>query len=231
MLEKRPSTQRGQVDMGWLNSHHSFSFGSYYDPAQMGHSVLRVINDDRVIPAAGFDTHGHRDMEIISYVLSGTMVHRDSEGNEQRLPAGEFQLMSAGAGIYHSEFNASERELLHFLQIWIEPNVQGQRPGYQQKDFGLNPGLTLIASPSGEQGTLQIKQDAKLAQLILAPGQSLSYPLGVDRHGYVHHIEGDLTVNEQQLAPGDGVKITETAVLSFSNHSQQSARALLFDLP
>lgn len=151
MITVRHAEDRGRANFGWLDSKHTFSFGSYYDPKHMGFSELRVINDDLVQPNAGFDTHGHRDMEIISYVLEGVIAHKDSEGNVQTLPAGEFQLMSAGKGIYHSEYNASETDPLRFLQIWIQPNTFGNKPGYQQKDFGRNAGLTTIATPNGRE--------------------------------------------------------------------------------
>jgi quercetin 2,3-dioxygenase len=150
MLERRLAHERGTANFGWLNSHHSFSFGSYYDPAHMGHSALRVINDDSVEPGAGFGTHGHRDMEIISFVTQGTMEHKDSMGNVQVLPQGEFQLMSAGRGITHSEYNASPTEKLKFLQIWIVPESQGGEPGYQQKRFTAKAGLTPIITPEDQ---------------------------------------------------------------------------------
>ncbi len=165
MITVRHSDDRGSASFGWLDSKHTFSFGDYYDLKHMGFSALRVINDDIVQPSAGFATHGHRDMEIISYVLKGTIEHKDSEGNIQTLPVGEFQLMSAGRGIYHSEYNASDSDTLRFLQIWIQPNTFGNEPGYQQKDFGQAGGLTPIATPDGHDGTLQIKQDASLHQL------------------------------------------------------------------
>ncbi len=176
MFDMRYAAERGKADFGWLQSHHTFSFASYYDPAQMGFSALRVINDDKVAPGAGFDTHGHKDMEILSLVLSGKIAHKDSAGNTEILPAGEFQLMSAGAGIYHSEFNASKTDELAFLQIWLQPNQQGGEPGYQQKDFGQREGLTLILSPDGRDGSLTLRQDALLYQL-LPPGTVSNWPI------------------------------------------------------
>jgi redox-sensitive bicupin YhaK (pirin superfamily) len=162
MITLRSSEARGRGNHGWLDSRHSFSFADYYDPKHMGFSALRVINEDQVTPGSGFGTHGHKDMEIISYVLDGVIAHKDSEGNVQQLPAGEFQLMSAGSGIRHSEYNASESSGLRFLQIWIQPDQFGGKPGYQQKNFGQRNGLTLVISPDGEAGSLTLRQDARL---------------------------------------------------------------------
>ncbi|XZG69711.1 pirin family protein [Chitinibacteraceae bacterium HSL-7] len=231
MIDVRKANERGHANFGWLDSHHTFSFGNYYDPEQMGFSHLRVINDDRVMPRAGFDTHGHRDMEIISYVLDGAIEHKDSTGNHEVLQAGEFQLMSAGKGILHSEYNASTSAPLHFLQIWIEPNVTGGAPGYQQKDFGLQPGLTLIASPDGADDSLRIKQDARLYQLILAPGATERWTLGVGRRGFVHVVKGALTLNGQTLEAGDGARIGDEGGLAFQSEGSEAVQALLFDLP
>ena len=231
MISVRQAQERGRANFGWLDSKHTFSFGSYYDPQQMGFSALRVINDDKVIPGAGFDTHGHRDMEIISYVLSGSIAHKDSEGNVQTLPAGEFQLMSAGKGIYHSEFNASKTEELRFLQIWIEPNSVGGQPGYQQKDFGREPGLTPIVTPDGREGTLQIKQDATLSQLVLGPSESLSLEVKNGRKVYVHQISGTLTLDGITLQPGDGAKVVDQTKLELGNLGGGDVTALVFDLP
>lgn len=232
MFQIRPSHQRGNANFGWLHSKHTFSFGSYYDESQMGFSALRVINDDEVIPEAGFDTHGHKDMEIISYVLEGEIAHKDSEGNVTRLPAGEFQLMSAGDGIRHSEFNPSASKKLHFLQVWIQPQVQGGKPGYQQKDFGQQEGLTLVISPDAEQGSLRIKQDARVYQLLLDAEGKSSLTAHKGRHYYVHHIQGSLSVADGDgtwatLQPGDGLKITQ---LEFAA-SDEPVKALVFDLP
>ena len=231
MIKLRYANDRGTANFGWLDSKHTFSFGHYYDPKHMGFSALRVINDDLVKPGAGFDTHGHRDMEIISYVLEGVIEHKDSEGNVQTLPAGEFQLMSAGSGIYHSEYNGSQSEDLKFLQIWIQPNTSGNKPGYQQKDFGKNTGLTAIATPDGRDGTLHIKQDASLFQLILEPGQSIELPIANDRKVYVHQVTGQLSIDDVLLTSGDGAKIEAQSQLSFANQSNESVTALVFDLP
>lgn len=231
MITVRHSQDRGRADFGWLDSKHTFSFGHYYDPQQMGFSELRVINDDIVQPGAGFDTHGHRDMEIISYVLEGKIAHKDSEGNVEVLPAGEFQLMSAGSGIYHSEYNASDVEPLRFLQIWVQPNTKGNNPGYQQKDFGKEVGLTTIATPTGENGTLHIKQDATLHQLILAPNTSLEFNIESGRNIYVHQVEGTLTADETALNGGDGAKIENAQSVTFKNEGLSPTTALVFDLP
>ncbi|KGK21647.1 pirin [Vibrio navarrensis] len=231
MISVRQAQERGRANFGWLDSKHTFSFGSYYDPQHMGFSALRVINDDKVIPGAGFETHGHRDMEIISYVLSGTIAHKDSEGNVQTLPAGEFQLMSAGKGIYHSEFNASKADDLRFLQIWIEPNSLGGQPGYQQKDFGREPGLTPIATPDGREGTLQIKQDATLSQLILASGESLSLAVQAGRKVYVHLVSGTLSLDSTTLQPGDGAKVVDQTTIELRSSGSETVTALVFDLP
>ncbi|SCK30778.1 pirin family protein [Vogesella sp. LIG4] len=230
MISIRSADSRGKADFGWLQSRHSFSFASYYDPAHMGFSDLRVINDDRVLPRAGFDTHGHRDMEIISYVLQGAIRHRDSTGTEEVLRAGEFQLMSAGRGIMHSEYNASDSEELRFLQIWIEPAERGGAPGYQQKDFGLAPGLTLVASPDGADGSLKMRQDARLYQLILAPGESLDFSQQPERCSYVHVVKGQLQLDDSQIGPGDAARVTAQPAYTLRNVGSEPLQALLFDL-
>ncbi|MCF6455244.1 pirin family protein [Pseudoalteromonas sp. MMG024] len=230
MITLRKAHERGGADYGWLKSKHSFSFANYYDPKHMGFSALRVINDDVVAPGAGFDTHGHRDMEIISYVLSGTIEHKDSAGNIKTLPAGEFQLMSAGKGIFHSEYNASNEEQLRFLQIWIEPNSFGGKPGYQQKDFGKEAGLTTIVTPNGENGTLAIKQDAKLYQLILEPKQQYLFEAN-NEPVYVHQVSGSTLVNATQIESGDGAKVLDETELVFENVSNTPATIIIFELP
>jgi redox-sensitive bicupin YhaK (pirin superfamily) len=230
MLVLRASSQRGSADYGWLNSHHSFSFAHYYDPAHMGFSSLRVINDDIVQPSMGFGTHGHRDMEIISYVLEGEIAHKDNQGNVKILPAGEFQLMSAGTGITHSEYNNSDKEPLKFLQIWIEPNVKGQTPGYQQKDFGQHEGLTHIISPNGLNGTLQVKQNMHLHQLVLSSGQQTHLTSKLANQ-YVHLVSGKLDVNGCEIASGDGLKITHEEKLFFKSLDEEAVKALIFELP
>ncbi|MBV1839602.1 pirin family protein [Photobacterium ganghwense] len=229
MITVRKAHERGRANFGWLDSRHTFSFGSYYDPQHMGFSELRVINDDIVQPGAGFDTHGHRDMEIISYVLEGSIAHKDSEGNVKILPAGEFQLMSAGSGIYHREYNASDTSPLRFLQIWIQPSETGGQPGYQQKAFGREPGITSIATPDGQGGTLKIKQDASLSQIILLPGESV--PITPQRNVFIHQVDGQLSVNDTILAPGDGAMITQESDILLSNLGAEPVTALVFDLP
>ena len=231
MISIRKAQERGKAAFGWLDSKHSFSFGHYYDPKHMGFSALRVINDDIVAPSAGFETHGHRDMEIISYVLEGVIKHKDSQGHEQVLPAGEFQLMSAGSGILHSEFNGSNHQDLRFLQIWIEPNVFGEQPSYQQKDFGKQHGLTTIATPTGESGTLRIRQNAKLHQLILNSKEQMNFESSIGSNVYIHVVSGALMINETRAQAGDGVKINHEAGLTLLNQEEDQVTALIFDLP
>lgn len=230
MFEVIRANERGGADYGWLNSKHTFSFGNYYNPQQMGFSALRVINDDRVAPGGGFQTHSHANMEIISYVLNGNIAHKDSAGNQQTLPAGEFQLMSAGSGIAHSEFNASQTEALKFLQIWILPNEYDGPPGYQQKDFGQAPGLTEVITPDGRNGTLSIRQDASVSQLLLQQGEQISLPVSKDRAYYLHLVEGELALGENRLHAGDGIKMAQIEALS-AQAVGAPVRALWFDLP
>lgn len=230
MFEIIRSGERGRAHFGWLKSQHTFSFGDYYNPKQMGFSELRVINDDEVSAGAGFPTHSHRNMEIISYVLEGKIAHKDSAGNEEILPAGEFQLMSAGKGISHSEYNASKNDRLKFLQIWIQPNQHNGEPGYQQKNFGQQPGLTEVITPDGRNGTLTIKQDASLSQLILLAGQQQMMPVQSDRAYYLHLINGELEIADQKLKAGDGIKLTQLTELMIKAGTD-AVRALWFDLP
>ena len=229
MIEVRRSEDRGPADHGWLQSRHTFSFAGYYDPDFMGVSALRVINDDRVAPGKGFATHSHQDMEIISYVKHGQIEHRDSMGNIEKLPAGEFQLMTAGSGVTHSEYNPSQSDHLEFLQIWIEPNVYGIKPGYQQKRFDDVPGLQLIASPDGRDGSLLIHQDASLYQLRLDDGESATYTLDDWRTAYLHVVSGDVSVSGEALKAGDGVTLKDVGVIEFSGGN--NTEVLLFDLP
>ena len=229
MIEIRHSNERGRADHGWLQSRHTFSFAGYYDPDHMGVSSLRVINDDRVSPGSGFATHSHQDMEIISYVKKGLIEHKDSMGNVEKLPAGEFQLMSAGTGVTHSEYNPSTSEALEFMQIWIEPDVFGIKPGYQQKRFEAREGLQLIASPDAREGSLLIHQDACLYQLFLNAGQTASHSLESGRTVYVHVVSGTISVNGEHLSGGDGATVTAVDVAAFS--CSESSEALVFDLP
>ena len=194
MMKLRAAEARGKANFGWLDARHSFSFGHYYDPDWMGHSVLRVINQDLVAPGGGFATHPHANMEILTCVLQGTIEHKDSLGHAEQIPAGDFQLMSAGSGIRHSEYNPSQTEPLSLLQIWIEPNEVGTTPGYQQKKIENKPGMTLVASPDGEAGSFRIRQQARVWRLQLAEGETLEWALQ-GRHGYLHMISGELTGN------------------------------------
>jgi quercetin 2,3-dioxygenase len=228
MITPRYAHERGHAQHGWLDSHHTFSFASYYDPEHMGVSALRVINDDVVEPSAGFATHGHSDMEIISFVKRGNIAHKDSMGHVQTLPAGEFQLMSAGTGVTHSEYNPSDSESLNFLQIWIQPNQFGIEPGYQQKRFPTGP-MQLIASPEGDQGSLLIHQDARLYHITLNAGQSTELTGLTGRTLYVHMVRGEMEVEGTPLSEGDGATLTD--INDFHAHSQAGAEALLFDLP
>ncbi|MDE8603831.1 pirin family protein [Marinomonas sp. RSW2] len=231
MITIRNAQDRGQANFGWLNSHHTFSFGSYYDSQHMGFSHLRVINDDTVTPGAGFETHGHKDMEILSLVLEGNIAHKDSTGNIKELPAGEYQLMSAGKGVYHSEFNASKKDMLKFLQIWIQPNQLGGQPSYQQQAFSQEQGFTIIITPDGKNGTLHIKQDMQLIQLILEDEQQATWQADNNRHYYVHVIEGELSLsNGITIGQGDGAKIENVSEINFERLSEQRVKALLFDL-
>jgi len=231
MISLRAANERGHANFGWLNSRHSFSFGQYHDPDHTGYSALKVINDDIVMPGAGFETHGHRNMEIISYVLSGAIEHQDSEGNRLVLPAGEFQLMSAGTGIYHSEHNASREKSLRFLQIWIDPDIINTPPGYQQKGFVQGEGLTMVVSPDGRDGSLQIRQDVFMYRLILPPEASLNREITPGRKLYLHQVRGELMLPEAILCPGDGLKIERQHDLDIVNNTDQEAEVLLFDLP
>ena len=229
MIRIRPGDERGPADYGWLRSRHTFSFGGYYDPRHMGVSALRVINDDRVTAGAGFPPHSHQDMEIISYVKKGSIEHKDSMGNVERLPAGEFQLMSAGTGVTHSEYNPSDSESLEFLQIWIQPNVFGIEPGYQQKRFPERRGLQLIASPDARDESLLLHQDASLYQLRLGADESASHRPAPGRTVYVHVVAGELAVGGEKLHAGDGATITAMETIEFS--AETDTEALVFDLP
>jgi redox-sensitive bicupin YhaK (pirin superfamily) len=232
MILLRRSQDRGFADHGWLKSHHSFSFAEYYDPAHMGFGPLRVINEDRIAAGSGFGTHGHRDMEIISYVLDGELAHRDSMGNGSVIRPGDVQRMSAGSGVRHSEYNHAADRTTHFLQIWIEPNVSGIKPSYEEKRFAdaekLDQ-LRLIASADGAEGSVRIHQDARLYAARLSAGRSLSATLAVGRLGYLHLVRGAVTVNGEKLRTGDAAKISDERVLSIS--AEEASEILLFDLP
>ena len=232
MLQIRHSEERGAANHGWLNSHHSFSFGSYHDPKHMGFGPLLVINEDRVTPGQGFGTHGHRDMEIISYVLDGALEHKDSMGTGSVLHYGDVQRMSAGSGVRHSEFNHSQTDGLHFLQIWIQPNVTGIAPSYEEKHFSPETKqgkLRLVASSDGRQGSVLIHQNASIYASIMKEGDALEHALDEGRTAYVHLIRGSLVVNGTPLKTGDALKLTQEAKVTLAN--AEDAEFLLFDLP
>jgi len=224
----RKSEDRGVANFGWLQSKHSFSFGNYYDPKHMGVSVLRVINDDMVMPGQGFGTHGHRDMEIISYVTEGALKHDDSTGNSYVVPAGDVQRMSAGRGVTHSEFNASSTDKVKFLQIWIQPNVKGIEPSYEQKSLPQQGALTTLVAPNGENGALLINQDASISRLVLGKDESI-HLVTEKRLGYLHIIKGQVTIDGQTFKEGDafGIEPEQT----FSVKAEAALEALWFDLP
>ena len=231
MLELRPAAARGLANLGWLHSHHTFSFGSYYDPEQMGFSDLLVINDDRVRPGKGVDTHGHRDMEIFSYVLEGALEHKDSMGNGSVIRPGDVQMMSAGTGIRHSEFNASRQEPVHFLQIWIVPDRLGVTPRYQQQHFtdaDKRGRMRLIISPDGAAGSLSVHQDARVYAGLFDGAEQQRFMLPEGRFAYLHVARGAITVNRQRLSEGDGARLRRVQVLDLSQGEQ--AEVLLFDL-
>ena len=232
MIQLRKAEDRGHANHGWLDSYHSFSFADYHDPAHMGFSVLRVINEDRVQPGAGFPTHGHRDMEIISYVLEGALEHQDSLGNGSVIRPGDVQRMSAGTGVRHSEFNASKTEAVHFLQIWLLPKSHGIAPGYEQKHFApeeIDNRLRLVASPDGRDGSVTIHQDTWLYAARLNGTGGVSHALASGRRAYVQVARGAVSANGERLATGDGARVeNEPAVKLTANGS---AEVLLFDLP
>lgn len=232
MIIPRLSADRGYADHGWLKALHSFSFAEYYDPKEMGWGALRVINEDRVVPGAGFGKHGHRDMEIVTYILDGALEHKDSLGNGGIIRRGEVQRMSAGKGILHSEFNPSPVEATHLLQIWIEPAQLGRPASYEQQalpEAELRGRWRLVASPDGADGSTTIGQDAKLWASLLAPGEALSYELVAGRLAYVHVIRGRLVLNGQILGNGDAAKIADETRLDF--RADEETEFLLFDLP
>ena len=224
----RKADERGQANLGWLQSKHSFSFGRYLDPKHMGVSTLRVINEDIVSPGQGFGTHGHRDMEIISYVISGALKHKDSTGNEYIVPAGDIQRMSAGSGIMHSEYNASNSAAAHFLQIWIQPKLRGITPSYQQKSIIQTAPLTPLVTPSGEQGSVSINQDASLYRLQLTAGQTYNLQTS-DRKGYFHVISGSADANTDTFSSGDAFALSFDQQVTLTAKDQ--LEALWFDLP
>lgn len=231
MITHRKANERGQADFGWLDSRHSFSFGQYYDPRHMGFGALRVINDDRVAAGGGFDTHGHKDMEIVSCVLEGALAHRDSLGSGSVIRPGDVQVMSAGTGIRHSEFNASNTDPVHFLQIWIIPQTQGLKPAYAEKHFPEAERLgklRLIASPDGREGSLTIRQDAAIHAAVLERDAELVHPLAEGRRYWLHVAKGTLDVNGKTVMEGDGLAVVNETTLAIRAGSR--SEILLFDL-
>jgi redox-sensitive bicupin YhaK (pirin superfamily) len=232
MIEIRRAADRGHAQHGWLDSWHSFSFADYHDPAHMGFGPLRVINEDRIQPGTGFGTHGHRDMEIISYVLAGALGHRDSMGTGSTIVPGDVQRMSAGRGVQHSEMNHDQAGVTHFLQIWIEPSRRGIAPGYEQKHFDAaakRGRLRLVASPDGAEGSVTIHQDARLYAGLFDGAERAARPIAAGRRAYLHLVRGQLTVNGTPLGAGDALKMTGVAEVALENGA--GAEALLFDLP
>ena len=231
MITVRHRDERGAVNMGWLDSRHTFSFGHYFNPSFMGFRSLRVINDDRIIPGAGFPTHGHADMEIISYVLDGGLAHRDTLGNESVIRPGDVQRMSAGTGIKHSEFNASKSDPAHFLQIWILPEAKGLTPGYEEKRFedaDKRGRWRLVGSRDGREGSVTIHQDINMLVTLLAADETAEYALNKDRFGWIQVARGIVTLNGIELREGDGAAIAQEEMLGVT--AQHDAVVLLFDL-
>ena len=231
MITPRPSAERGHFNHGWLDSYHSFSFADYFDPDHMGFRALRVINQDQIEPAGGFPTHGHRDMEIVTYMLAGELEHKDSLGSGSIIRPGLVQRMTAGTGIRHSEFNPSQDNISHLLQIWMLPDREGHTPDYEEKDFpldGRTNQMQMIAAPGGKDGALHINQDIDLSACILSKGHTLTHTLRPDRHAWVQVANGALTLNGHALASGDGAAVSNETTLSFE--STDGAEFLLFDL-
>lgn len=231
MLAIRPADDRGLANLGWLNSRHTFSFGHYYDPQFMGFGPLRVINEDRVMPSQGFGTHGHSDMEIISYVLDGALEHKDSLGTGSIIRPGDVQRMTAGTGVRHSEYNASSTDPVHFLQIWIIPEKNGLEPSYEQKAFSddeKRSQLRLVGSRDGRDGSVMIHQDVDLYASLLRANDSVSYELGEDRNGWVQVARGSVRLDDNELSAGDGVALKGARTLTFEGVGD--AEILLFDM-
>ncbi len=232
MQEIRRSDERGLADHGWLKSRHSFSFSEYYDPDHVHFGPLRVINEDQVAPGGGFDTHGHRDMEIVSYVLSGALEHKDSMGTGSVIKPGDVQRMSAGRGVLHSEFNASRAEPVHFLQIWIMPDVTGIAPEYEQKHFApaeKRGRLRLVASKDGRDGSVRIHQDAAVYAGLFDSAESAALALAPGRKAYVHVARGSIVANGTPLSAGDALKITDADAVTLDRG--KDAEVIVFDLP
>lgn len=230
MTKIRKANERGHIEHGWLDTFHTFSFADYYDPQWMGFRSLRVINDDLVMPGKGFGTHPHRDMEIITYILSGSLEHKDSMGNGRIIRAGEVQYMAAGTGVEHSEFNPSNEEAVHLLQIWILPDRKGVTPRYAERSFGNSPfgARHLVTSKAGRDGSIAIHQDADLWLAKMQPGNRVTHTLSPQRHAWVHIAEGDVSLNGQSLHAGDAAAVSDERTLELS--ASTPAQVLLFDL-
>lgn len=234
MLRLRRASERGHADYGWLKARYTFSFASYHDPEHMGFRALRVMNEDRIGPGRGFGTHGHQDMEIVTYVLEGAREHKDSMGNGEVLRPGEFQRMSAGTGILHSEFNPSATEPVHLYQIWLLPQREGADPGYEQKAFDPDEQrgrLRIVASPDGADGSLTIGQDATIALATLALGESVAHEFATGRHGWLQVLRGRVEANGQAAEAGDGLAVSGEPRLTVSAAGADHAEIMLFDLP
>ena len=231
MINVRKASERGHFNFGWLDTYHTFSFGEYYDPRHMGFRTLRVINEDFVAPGAGFPTHGHRDMEIVTYVLEGGLAHRDSMGNGSTIRPGDVQRMSAGTGVRHSEFNHSEDERVHLLQIWILPAETGVKPGYEEKKFEDDEKrnrLRVVASPDGREGSVTINQDAELYVSQLEDGREVAHELKEGRHAWLQVARGAVELNGQRLEQGDGAAASDEGRITIVGRGP--AEVLLFDL-
>lgn len=229
MIYVRKAEERGHANHGWLDSWHTFSFASYHDANFMGFSALRVINEDVIDGGQGFGTHPHKDMEILTYVLSGTVEHQDSMGNKEQIPAGEFQIMSAGTGVRHSEYNASESEPLHLYQIWIIPERTGIEPRYDQRRFPDVQGRQLVLSPDAREGSLKVYQDMTLSRWVLATGEQDNVAIDVGRRIWIQVVKGDVTVNGNAVTTSDALAIWDESALTIEASS--AAEVLLFDLP
>jgi redox-sensitive bicupin YhaK (pirin superfamily) len=231
MIDLRLSNERGHARIDWLESYHSFSFADYYDPRHMGVSNLRVINEDFIAPGGGFPTHGHKDMEIVTYVLAGALEHKDSMGNGSVIRPGDVQYMSAGTGVRHSEFNASDTEPVHLLQIWLVPSRPGVAPSYDQKHFGIDERrgrLALVVSPDGRDGSIATHQTGLVYATLLDPGQSVLHPLDAARQAYVHVAGGEVRVNGKDLGPGDAIRVQGEPEVHIEGAAD--AEVLVFDL-
>lgn len=234
MIEVRRSDERGHADHGWLDSRHTFSFADYFDPKHMGFRALRVINEDHIAPGQGFGMHGHRDMEILSYVVNGSIAHLDSMGNQEVLGPNEIQRMSAGSGVRHSEFNPSTREPLHLFQIWIHPQKTGTQPSYEQIKFDpaeKRNRLKLLAGPEIEDGVAWINQDARMFVGELEKGVEIPYPLGAGRGAWVQVVRGEVTVNGRRLQAGDAAAVNDESTVTLAGAGQEPSEVLFFDVP